>query len=193
MPNNRKTITTALRDEVLREAGYKCANPTCRNIITLQIHHMIWVKEGGENSANNLIPLCGRCHDLHTQGHISTTAIEYWKGMLHALNHALNRESMDLLLFLTGHSIENIWYSSDALLRFAGLIAAGLVDIINSRFAEGVRWGLWPPTSPPTTALRLRLSNKGRLLVDSWPQGDQEAYVRGLTNLASADGAEQKS
>ncbi|RIL09757.1 hypothetical protein DCC79_10070, partial [bacterium] len=89
-----------MRDEVLREAGYKCANPTCRNILTLQLHHMVWVKDGGESTAINLIALCGHCHDLHTQGHIPATAISHWKGLLHALNHAFNKESMDPLISL---------------------------------------------------------------------------------------------
>src|SRR5688572_3859413 len=100
MKTQRTTIGRTVRDEVLREAGYKCAVPTCRNVITLQLHHMHWVKKGGGNSATNLLALCGHCHDLHTAGHIPDSAIRYWKGMLHALNAAFDRESMDLLLYL---------------------------------------------------------------------------------------------
>src|SRR5437773_8658453 len=102
--------------------------------------------------------------------------------MLHALNHAFNRESMDILLFLAVPTMENIWFSGDSILRFAGLIASGLVVIVESQFSVGARWGDSAPTSPPTTSIRLRLSDKGRLLVDSWQRGDQEAYIRGLTN-----------
>ena len=172
-----------IRDEVLREAGYKCANPTCRNILTLQLHHIVWVKDGGKNEATNLLALCGHCHDLHTQGHIPASAIGHWKGILHALNHAFNKESMDLLLFLSKPSFENIWYTSDGGLRFAGLIAAGLVEIAESQFSVGVRYGSKDsaPTSPPTTALRVRLSDKGRALVESWLAGDEQAYVRALS------------
>jgi hypothetical protein len=97
---------------------------------------------------------------------------------------AFNKESMDLLLYLAKPGFESIWYSSDAGLRFAGLIAAGLVRIIEAQFAVGVRWGD-SPTSPPTTAIRLGLSEKRRLLVDSWLAGDEEAYVRGLSGSAS--------
>jgi hypothetical protein len=150
------------------------------------LHHMVWVKEGGKSDPNNLIALCSYCHDLHTYGHIPKPAISYWKGMLHALNHAFNKEGMDQLLFLAVPTMENIWYSGDATLRFAGLIAAGLVEIAQSQFAVGMRWGSSDhPTAPPTTAVRLRLSEKGRLLVDAWKRGDQDAYVQGLTALAS--------
>lgn len=182
MVAKRQSISSIIRDEVLREAGYKCANPTCRNILTLQLHHMIWVKDGGKNEATNLIALCGHCHDMHTQGHIPASAISHWKGILHALNHAFNKESMDLLLYLAKPSFENIWYTGDGALRFAGLIAAGLVEIADSQFSVGVRYGAdSPPTSPPATALRLRLSDKGRLLVDSWKSGDEKAYVKAIS------------
>jgi hypothetical protein len=177
----RKVIPAVIRDEVLREAGYKCANPTCRNILTLQLHHMLWVKDGGTNDATNLIALCGHCHDLHTQGHIPFKAIAYWKGLLHALNHAFSKESMDLLLFLAKPRFENIWFSSDGFLRFAGLVAADLVEIVESQFAVGPRVRDSAPMSPPTTSVRLQLSDKGRTLVDSWLAGDEAAYVKALS------------
>ena len=155
---NRRNPTRSTRDEVLMEAGYKCANPICRNILTLQIHHIIWVKDDGDASANNLIALCGHCHDLHTQGHIPAAAIRHWKGMLHALNHAFSCESMDLLLYLSQSGIKKIWYTGDGFLQFAGLVAAGLVEIADYEFSVGIRYGgpdrpPSPPTSPPTSAI----------------------------------------
>ena len=172
----RRDPTPSVRDEVLREAGYKCANPTCRNILTLLLHHMVWVKEGGGSQATNLIALCGHCHDMHTQGHIPASAIQHWKGLLHALNHAFNKESMDLLLYLSHPGIENVWYTGDGFLKFAGLVAARLVEVAESQFAVGVRYGNSAPTSPPTTAVRVKLSDKGKLLVDSWLNGDEGQY-----------------
>ena len=82
---------------------------------------------------------------------------------------------MDLLLFLAKPSLENIWYTSDGALRFAGLVAAGLVENAESQFSVGVRYGVdSAPTSPPTTALRMRLSEKGRLIVNSWLMGTKK-------------------
>jgi hypothetical protein len=177
MINNKRATNRrpppSMRDEVLREAGYKCANPTCRNIL---LHHMVWVKDGGATAAINLIALCGHCHDLHSQGHIPTSAIRHWKGLLHALNHAFNKESLDLLLYLAHPDIENVWYTGDGFLKFAGLIAAGLVEVAESQFSVGVRYGSSAPTSPPTTALRVQLSDKGKQLVDSWKTGDEAQY-----------------
>jgi hypothetical protein len=54
----RRRIPLEIRSAVLHEAGYMCANPRCRTIITLEIHHMIPVSESGTDTAENLLPLC---------------------------------------------------------------------------------------------------------------------------------------
>ena len=184
MSNKRSTIKPSVREEVLREAGYKCGNPTCRNILTLQLHHIVWVKEGGDNTPINLIALCGHCHDMHTQGHIPSSAIKYWRGLLHALNHAFNKESIDLLLYLNNPSVQDIWYSGDGILKFSSLISAGLVQTCESTFSVGLRHknkggGRTPPTSPPTTSVKLELSLKGKTLVESWLKGEESVYLKG--------------
>lgn len=178
--SSRRVPSTAVRDEVLREAGYKCANPTCRNILTLQLHHITWVKDEGDNSATNLIALCGHCHDLHTRGHIPASAIRHWKGLIHALNHAFNKESMDLLLYLNQSDMEKVWYSGDGLLRFAGLIAAELVEVAESVLCQHFKYGTYPQIL--STAVRVHLTDKGRQLVDSWLTGNEEEY-KALLNV----------
>src|SRR5947209_2578255 len=96
----RRSIPQLVRQQVLMEAGYKCGNPACRNILTLELHHILWVKDDGGDEPSNLLALCGYCHDQHTHGHIPHAAIRHWKGMLLALNHAFDLASMDLLLYL---------------------------------------------------------------------------------------------
>jgi hypothetical protein len=83
---------------------------------------------------------------------------------------------MDLLLYLAVSGIEKVWYTGDGFLKFAGLVAAGLVEVAESQFSVGVRYGNGPPSSPPTTAVRVELSGKGKLLVDSWLKGDEAQY-----------------
>lgn len=168
----RRKIPPSVKDEVLREAGYKCANPTCRNILTLQLHHIVWVKEGGSDTALNLLALCGHCHDMHTQGHIPVSAIQYWKGMLHALNHALSKESLDLLLFLHKRGRVDHWYSADGVLRFASLFAAGLVQF-GQQAASGA-------ITPPASSHQVALSEKGLSLVEAWLAGDEAKYKEAL-------------
>jgi len=109
------------------EAGYRCGNPACGTILTLDIHHIEAVADGGDDDASNLLPLCPNCHAQYERGIIPKEAIHHWKRMLTALNHAFDREAMDLLLFLHDALWSAVYYSTDGVTRFAGLIVAGLV------------------------------------------------------------------
>ena len=175
---NRSSILQSTHDEVLREAGYKCANPTCRNIITLQLHHIIWVKDGGENSALNLIALCGHCHDMHTHKHIPHSAIVHWKGMLHALNYAFSKESMDLLLFLFLRGDQPHLYTADGVLRFAGLFAGGLVEFGDQMCEETFANIL-------DSRHVVQLSDKGRHLVEAWREGNEDKYLSAIQSSSA--------
>ncbi len=97
----RSSIPQDVRREVLTEAGYRCAVPTCRTILLIDLHHTIPVSEDGHNTPDNLIALCPNCHALHHRGVISRESIRVWKGMLVTLNRAFDKDAMDMLLFLT--------------------------------------------------------------------------------------------
>lgn len=180
--NRRKGIPSTTQHQVLMEAGYKCGNPACRHILTLELHHIVWVKDGGGNEPSNLIALCSNCHSLHTYGHIPEKAIRHWKGMLLALNHAFDREAMDLLLFLyhTEQSSQNIWFTGDGILKFAGLIATGLVHIHANSFSSTVSYPFTPRQAAISTH-QLKLTETGYSLVEAWITGDQEKYRQLLT------------
>ena len=106
------SFQTRLR--VLTEAGYMCGNPVCRRVLTLELHHIAWVKDGGGNEPSNLLPLCANCHSLHTRRHIPTATIRHWKGMLIALSNAFDREGMDLLLYIdVTNTGGGMWYTAD--------------------------------------------------------------------------------
>lgn len=97
----RTKIPRNVITNVLIEAGYRCAVPACRNILAIDLHHIIEVKEGGLNEESNLLALCPTCHALYTRGTISKEAIDAWKTMLVTLNHAFDQESISNLLFLS--------------------------------------------------------------------------------------------
>ena len=120
----------------------------------------------------DLLALCGHCHDLHTQGHIPKSAISHWKGILHALNHAFSKESMDLLLFLNKPESEKIWFSGDGVLKFASLIAAGLAEIKGSVYANAIKI----PGPSPSSSHHIKLTQKGKDLVEAWLAGDEIKY-----------------
>jgi hypothetical protein len=179
----RARISSAVRDAVLVEAGYKCANPVCRNVLALEVHHIIWVKEGGSSTVENLLALCGHCHDLHTAGHIPSTAIYTWKGLLVSLNNP-SRAAVDLLLVLyeedrrlaNGDTSEHppFRFTGDGLGSLAPLMTSGLVRISRRLLGGVTAWGGGSPQ------YEVQLTDRGRLLVEAWRSGDVAEIERVL-------------
>ncbi len=58
----RKRIPSQLRDELLIEARHRCCVCPDHPVIT-NAHHVIEVKAGGPNTQENLVLVCGTCHD----------------------------------------------------------------------------------------------------------------------------------
>lgn len=170
----RRKVATDTRELILLESGYMCANPVCRHVLTLELHHIDWVRDGGGNEPSNLVALCPNCHARHTHGHIPASAIRVWKGMLISLN-SVNRSNADMLLHLyrmEEHSFgKHIRYSGDALLHLAGLLNSGLAQIGSAQASNG---GMG---FPPYSSCEVRLTPRGSALVDAWLQGDEQRYL----------------
>ncbi len=171
----RRSISIATRQLVLLEAGYKCANPTCRHILTLELHHIVWVKDNGGAETENLLALCPNCHSLHTAGHIPSHAIGVWKSVLVSLTSPY-RGSADFLLVLyeeekrLDETSEDqpfppaFRFTGDSLPLISGLIVSDLVTI-SRRLLGGGYWGGGQPS------FELRLTEQGRHLVEAWRSG----------------------
>ena len=58
----------SLRTQILERDSYACqhANGSCRG--PLQIHHLIWLSQGGTNDPTNLLTLCRFHHGLQHPG-----------------------------------------------------------------------------------------------------------------------------
>src|SRR5207248_8959417 len=69
-PRERDNLPLKTRVIVLTEAGYRCAVPTCRSILALDMHHIWEVSAGGGDDPSNLIALCPTCHALYHRGNI---------------------------------------------------------------------------------------------------------------------------
>jgi hypothetical protein len=172
----RTAISRATREAVLLEAGYQCSNPVCRHIITLEMHHIEWVKDGGGNDPSNLLALCPNCHSLHTAGHIPANAIAVWKSVLLSLMNP-HRGSADILLAISndeqrfvGQEDESkiparLRFTGDSLGFLSGLLSARLVEI-SRRFSGVNAWGSSLPS------FEVRLTEKGRAFVAAWQEGN---------------------
>jgi hypothetical protein len=164
----RQTITNQKRTAVLTESGYRCAVPTCRNILAIDLHHIEEVSEGGGNELGNLIALCPTCHALFHRGTISRDAIYSWKSLLVSLNLAFDKDAIDNLLFLKCEGIEHLKVSGDGVLRFSRLIAANLVG-----FRLYMKNG-------PILIYQLGLTPKGNQLIEAWQAGDREGVAQAI-------------
>jgi len=169
MANRRQPIPLETRQQVLHEAGYRCGNPGCRTILTLDVHHLDHVVDGGSIEPSNLLALCPNCHSLHHKGHIPRKSIRAWKMLILSLNEGLDRRALDILLAL--EKVDHLMVSGEGVLYCASLIAADLVKIdtdskgglfSRERYAEEY----W-----------VELSEKGRSVVLAWKRGDQKGVV----------------
>jgi hypothetical protein len=169
-------IEAQVRRQVLIEAGYRCAVPTCRTILAIDLHHLDPVSKGGGNTPDNLLALCPTCHALHHRGDIPAEALRVWKGMLVSLNEGINKEAKDLLLLLAmGEQERPAWYSAEGVMRLTPLIVARLVrvqpgvpEMAPRQFAGAYPW---------PGAYHVSLTDKGHAVIAAWKAGDATALA----------------
>jgi hypothetical protein len=165
----RKKLSQELRQSVLTEAGYRCAVPTCRNILAIDLHHIEEISESGPDKLSNLIALCPTCHALFHRNTITRESIYSWKAMLVSLSQAFDIEALDNLLFLEKLIPNQLALSGDGVLKFSRLIAADLAS-----FKLIMQNG-------PMVLYDVQLSQKGRMLVDAWKIGNRQKVEEALT------------
>lgn len=186
MTNKRLQITSEIKRQVLHETGYKCANPACRTILTIDIHHLDYISEGGSNQSANLLALCPNCHTLHHKGHIPKESLRSWKMLILSLNEGFDKRSIDMLLALD--KVERLMVSGEGVLGCAALIATELVEIdTDSKIerATGSRGFLFSGLSEYYQEWYwVKLSEKGSSLVKAWKRGDQQGAVTGKAFFA---------
>lgn len=161
-PRERKNLPVETRELLLTECGYRCAVPTCRNILALDMHHIHELKDGGSDELSNLIALCPTCHALYHRGNITAESIYIYKAMLVAISRAFDIDAVDRLLFLNGCAKDFLVVSGDGLLHFARLIAAGLATVEQKAHNN---WQI--------VTYSVNISDRGRLIIEAWKQGDR--------------------
>lgn len=157
---------------VLTEAGYRCAAPTCRTILAIDLHHIEEVHKGGGNDVGNLIALCPNCHRLYHNGTINRESIVTWKGMLVALSNAFDTQALDDLIFLNSLKPRQLCVSGDGVLKFSRLMGAGLAafQLLSQ--------------NGPLLLYEIGLTRKGRSFVIAWQEGDRKAMKAALAQSA---------
>jgi hypothetical protein len=161
-PRERKDLPVKTELLVLTECGYRCAVPTCRTILVLDIHHIWEVSGGGGDDPSNLIALCPTCHALYHRKKMKAESIYIYKAMLVAITRAFDLEAIDQLLFLASCKKDFLVVSGDGLLHFGRLIAAGLASVSQK---TNNNWQI--------VTYAVNISDKGLQLIEAWKQGDQ--------------------
>lgn len=165
----RERLPVQTRVVVLTESGYRCAVPTCRNILALDMHHIWEVSAGGDDDPSNLIALCPTCHALYHRGTIRAESIYVYKAMLVAITRAFDLESVDRLLFLESCGEDFLIVSGDGLLHFGRLIAARLATV--KQMANN-NWQI--------VTYAVNISDKGRQLIQAWKAGDRARVKKAI-------------
>ena len=176
--SRRSAVQLSTRVLILHECGYKCSNPACRMVLTLDVHHIEYVSEGGSNTQENLLALCPNCHALHHKGHIPLESLRAWKLLLLALNEAFDRKAVDTLLALD--ILKGLMVSGDGLLSCAPLLASKLLDIEEKTAMVETSGSVFGPAveiEDRVTHYWITLSPKGREFVEAWKRGDQSAAI----------------
>lgn len=169
-PRERVNLPVHLKTALLTEAGYRCAVPTCRELLVLDMHHIYEWAEGGSDELCNLIALCPTCHSAYHRGLIRPESIWAWKSMLIAINRAFDVDAIDKLLFLYKAQTDQLALSGDGVLQFARLIAADLAEF---ECKANNAWQL--------VTYVVRLTTKGRRVIEAWRSGDPDILERALT------------
>ncbi|MFF5109631.1 HNH endonuclease [Streptosporangium sp. NPDC000509] len=88
MPNGRPAIPAQLKNDLLIEAGHRCAIPACRAAEPLEFEHINdWAKVG-RHEFHNMIVLCRNCHGRKGSGpgKIDRKALRQYKANLAVVN-----------------------------------------------------------------------------------------------------------
>jgi hypothetical protein len=180
-PVERKRIPSNVRTQVLTEAGYRCAVPTCRELLLLDLHHIYQVSERGKDEAANLLALCPTCHAYYHRGHISRDAIFAYKSTLVAINRAFDLEAIDRLMFLDSLTKDFLIVSGDGVLHFDRLISAGLASFSSKSNNNGL-----------LVTYAVNLSPKGKMLIEAWKSGDHTKIQQFVTSTVPGGASRKK-
>src|SRR5579864_6578813 len=165
---SRTAVPHGVAVSVLAEAGYPCAAPTCRAILTIYLHHIVEVSERDGYVADKLVALCPTCHGMFQRGVLGRDSIHTWKRVLVSLSQAFDGATVDYLVFLQRPEAKSLRVSGDGVLQFSRLISAGLAT-----FGVAMQNG-------PLILYWVTLTSKGKSLVEAWTSGNGEAVSRAL-------------
>jgi hypothetical protein len=164
MPN-RPHLPERLKRAVFMEAGRRCAIPTCRRIPVDLAHIEPRKPDGSNDTFENLIALCGNCHDMYDRPHlIDRTAMRGYKQNLGVLTSRYSDMERRLLELFSKNPTGTVQFQDDMAFPFYYLLEDGYLALVNfEQMAMAGPWrqGIW----------HYALTDHGRELLDRWLAG----------------------
>lgn len=141
------------------EAGHRCAIPTCRHI-DVDVHHIIFVEEGGDDVYDNLIAICPNCHRMAHQGKIDRKALRIYKANLRFLHDKYSNAEMDIMFELAALPPD----SGREWMPYLNILVkratdAGLLELVKPQGGRIMMMGV------DTTPVYIVITNAGRAFV----------------------------
>ena len=161
---SRPSIPAELERRVLCEAGHRCAIHTCREIIEVDIHHIVPWSKCKEHNYENLIALCPNCHRLADRGRIDRKSLRMYKANLRYAHDRFSQLEVNLLFQLykipESENDMGVPWSSYLLLLFIRILEVEYIKVRQPSEPVALSGGL------PSPVLIL-LTEKGREYIDS--------------------------
>ena len=129
MSQDRPPIPRGLERDVLVEAGHRCAIPRCLQY-PVQIHHIVNWEQCQRHEFENLIALCGVCHDrtrLGGRAGIDRQSLRRYKANLGIMNSRYNDQERRLLEAFAAQPNSVQVFGADAEFTFMYLLKDSLV------------------------------------------------------------------
>lgn len=177
MPEGREAIPRELERDLLIEAGYRCAIPTCRTVAPLEIDHIDDYAGVKEHKFENMIVLCRNCHGLKgdKRRQLDRKALGQYKANLSVLNNRYgDLERRVLQYFADNADKKEITLSGGMGLQLSHLIRDGYLE----RLEQSLRVKIDQADVFPMIE-NYRLTQAGREFINHWlaaqPLDDTEA------------------
>ena len=93
--DSRPAIPTALKRQVLVEAGHRCAVPTCRQI-PVDVHHIVPWADCHKHEFDNLIALFSTCHRRVHEGLLKNQKIDALSSEVSTLAEQIEEDQLQI-------------------------------------------------------------------------------------------------
>lgn len=132
MTQSRDSIQAELKRRVMVEAGHRCAIPTCRSVVGVDIHHIIPWSKCKKHEHKNLIALCPNCHRMAENAQIDRKSLRMYKNNLRFLYDKFTIFEIDVLFELCKQPESKMQFPPYLILLVKRIIESGYVQWIKT-------------------------------------------------------------